>query len=182
MNHKNSFFFIGHFMKKQTNLHSLWDTGLITHRLEDFHSDVSLYYEHIAQVMHDQTLVDNDNNIEQWIKENIEFVCSQIYVDENNATMNASVDFTLGDLYYQRSIPVIEQRLAHGGRRLGALLNLLAKKRPHKKEKLCSGTIALIAVLGAECILAIVAGIIIWHRCKNKSAPAVSYSFSPRKT
>jgi hypothetical protein len=106
-----------------------------------------------------QSPVDNDDNIEQWIKEDIDIVCTQVYRDENNETMNASTSFTLAEAYYQRSISVIEQRLAQGGRRLGALLNQLAKKRPEKssakKEKLSTGTIVLIAVLAAESVLAI---------------------------
>ena len=46
--------------------------------------------------------------------------------------MNASVNFTLGEIYYERSIHIIEQRLAQAGRRLGMLLNQLAKTRVQK--------------------------------------------------
>jgi hypothetical protein len=160
-----------------TNLHSLWDQGLIATRVRrNFQSNNSLYYEYIHELMINQTVVDNDDNIEQWIKENIDIVCKQIYFDEQNETMNSSVRFSLGETYYQRSIPVIEQRLAHGGRRLGALLNSIAKNRlqkpSDKTKKLCSGTIALIAVLAAECLVGIIIGIILWIRFKNKSSKA----------
>jgi hypothetical protein len=86
----------------QTNLHSLWDQGLITIRLQrDFQSNISLYYDYIYELMNNQSLIDNkDDDIEQWIKENIHFVCSQIYLDEQNVTMNSSVNFTLGEIYY----------------------------------------------------------------------------------
>jgi hypothetical protein len=131
----------------QTNLHALWDSGLMTLRLQrDFQSNVSLYYDYLYKLMQNQSLVENDDNIDQWIKEDIYFVCSQVYLDESNATMNSSVNFTLGEIYYQRSIPVVEKRLAQGGRRLGVILNQLAKHRPQrpsdKSDKLCSGTTA----------------------------------------
>lgn len=163
-----------------TNLHSLWDQGLIATRVRrNFQSNNSLYYEYIHELMINQTVVDNDDNIEQWIKENIDIVCKQIYFDEQNETMNSSVRFILGETYYQRSIPVIEQRLAHGGRRLGALLNSIAKNRLQKPsdetKKLCSGTIALIAVLAVECLVGIIIGIILWIRFKNKSSKAYEF-------
>ena len=166
-----------------TNLHSLWDSGMITVRLRrDFHSNTSLYYDHIYELMLNQTSVDNDDNMEQWINENINLVCSQIYVDEHNITMNATTNFILGEIYYQKNILVIEQRLAQGGRRLGALLNKLAKNRPHKSsDKICSGYTVLAAVLGAELIIAIVVGIIIWQRCKDKSSSVISFSFPSRR-
>jgi hypothetical protein len=133
-----------------------------------------------------QSPVDNDDNIEQWIKEDIDIVCTQVYRDENNGTMNASTNFNLGEAYYQRSISVIEQRLAQGGRRLGALLNRLAKKRPEKpsakKEKLCTGTIVLIAVLAAEGVLAIIVGILLLVKSKNKSSGSMSLNTFSEKT
>ena len=150
-----------------TNLHSLWDSGLITVRVRrDFQSDANLYYEHILALMRNQSrVVDNDDSIDQWITENIKFVCSQIYLDENGAVMNASANFTLGNAYYAKNIQVVEQRLAHGGRRLGALLNRLATRRPKPpREPLCSGTIALIAVLAVECVIGIGIGAYFGYR------------------
>ncbi|CAF4977649.1 unnamed protein product, partial [Rotaria socialis] len=68
------------------------------------------------------------------------------------------------EIYYQRNIPIVEQRLVDGGRRLGALLNRLAKTRSQqpsdKKPKLCSGTIALIVILCLEGVLAIIGGVL----------------------
>jgi hypothetical protein len=169
--------------KQDIKLHALWDSGIITVRLHrDFHSNTSLYYDHIHQLMLNQSVLDNDNTIDHWINENIDFVCKLIYIDENNAIMNSSVNFTLGEIYYEKSFPVIEQRLAQGGRRLGVILNELAKKRPKKpSDKLCAGTIALIAVLVVESILAIIIGIVVWIRYKNKPSPPVEYSFTPKK-
>ncbi|UJR14574.1 hypothetical protein I4U23_001570 [Adineta vaga] len=178
----------GHYMGGSylTNLHSLWDSGLLTTRLRrDFHSNTSLYYDYIHKLMLEQTPGKDDNNIDVWIQNNVKVVCSQIYVDEYNNTMNASANFTLGEIYYNRSISVIEQRLAEGGRRLGVILNQLASKRPQKpsdkNNKLGAGTIALIVVLAVECLLAIVVGIILWVRYKKRSASPVSYSLTSPK-
>ena len=172
---------------RQTNLHSLWDSGLIGVRLRrNFHSNTSLYYDYIHQLMLNQSVPDNNNDIDLWINENINFVCTKIYFDDNNAVMNTSAIFNLGEMYYEKSFPILEQRLAQGGRRLGVLLNQLARNRPKKpsdqNDKLCIGTIALIAVLAGEAILAIIIGIIVWMRCKNKSSTLTSFSYSPKAT
>jgi hypothetical protein len=170
-------------MNRTYNLHALWDQGLILTRIQrDFQSSNSLYYEYINKLMSNPTANDNDNNVEQWVQENINIVCGQLYLDEQNAIMNASVKFSLGDIYYNRNIPVIEQRLAHGGRRLGILLNSITKKRLEKRsdetKKLCSGTIALIAVLAAECLVGMIVGIILWIRFKNKSSEVNLFYFT----
>jgi hypothetical protein len=122
----------GRFMNMSNqNLHTLWDSGLIDYRIKkDFFSDQNLYYEYIHQLMMNQSQTSNDNDIEQWIKENLEFVCQEIYFDEKNETMNSSMRFDLDEMYYRRSYPIIEQRLAQGGRRLGALLNRLGQNPP----------------------------------------------------
>lgn len=171
-----------------TNLHSLWDSTMIGTRLQrDFKSNTNIYYEYIYELMQNQSSSENDNDINQWINESLNFVCSQIYLDENNAIMNSSVNFILGDIYYNRSIPVIEQRLAQGGRRLGALLNSIAKnhrgKPAEKDDKICPGTIALIAILAAELVIAIIIGGILWYRYKHQSSSGShSFSYSPERT
>jgi hypothetical protein len=70
------------------------------------------------------TTYDYDN--QQWINENMDFVCQQIYIDDNNYQMNSSMTFNLSEIYYKRNYPIIEQRLIQGGYRLGVLLNRLA--------------------------------------------------------
>jgi hypothetical protein len=158
-------------MNSSTNLHSLWDYVMMDHRIEtDFNSSLSLYYDHIYKIMIDQTSTNNDNDIQQWIKENIDFVCQQIYFDEQNNKMNSSMRFNLNHVYYNRSYSIIDQRLAHGGRRLGALLNRLGENRPRKstKDQLCVTTYVLIAVLSAEFIIVVTLGIFFFIRYKTK--------------
>jgi hypothetical protein len=138
------------------NLHTLWDSTIINLRIQrDFYSNSNLYYEYIYQLMIRQSQKDNDNDILQWINEGINFVCQQVYIDDDNNTMNASIKFDLGEDYYKRSFPIIDQRLADGGRRLGALLNRLGQNRPiaSSKDKLYLRTYILIGVLWIQFIL-----------------------------
>jgi len=140
----------------QTNLHTLWDSEIMNlHIQRDFDSNSNDYYEYIYKLMINQSTTDNDNDIQQWIKEGINFVCQQVYFDDDNNTMNTSIRFNLGEAYYKRSFPIIDQRLAQGGRRLGALLNRLGRNRPiaSSKDKLCLKTYILIAVLCVQFIL-----------------------------
>jgi hypothetical protein len=140
----------------QTNLHSLWDSGMITYRMrQDFFSNTTRYYDHIYKLMLDQSPTENDDDIEQWTKENLKYLCEGIYFDDNNTTMNSTIRFALTGKYYNRNIQIIEQRLAQGGRRLGALLNRLAETRPLKssKDKLCMVTYILAVVVCAGFIL-----------------------------
>jgi hypothetical protein len=112
----------------QTNLHSLWDSGIIDTRIKrDFYSNQNLYYEYIYdQMLHYLPLTTYDYDNQQWINENMDFVCQQIYFDDNNYQMNSSMTFNLSEIYYKRNYPIIEQRLIQGGYRLGVLLNRLA--------------------------------------------------------
>ena len=139
----------------QTTLHSLWDTGIISHRIErDFYSNSSIYYEYIYQLMMNQSPTENDNDVQQWIKESLNFVCQQIYFDDNNKLMNASIRFNLSENYYQRSFPVIDQRLAHGGRRLGILLNRLGQTESITSVISVTTKLSLIAciLIGILCV------------------------------
>ena len=168
-----------------TNLHSLWDSGMITTRLRrDFQSNSTLYYEYIHKLMLEQTPQADDSTIDDWVKDNVNTVCTQIYFDENNHTMNASSNFTLGEAYYKRSISIIERRLAQGGRRLGIMLNRLANKRPTKPadedKKLCTSTIVLSAVLAAVCVVGIVGGVILWIRHKKRTTQSISFNLAPK--
>ncbi|CAF1060225.1 unnamed protein product [Adineta steineri] len=110
-----------------TNLHSLWDSGMIDYRIQqDFNRNSSRYYEFIHGLMVRQFIPPNDDDIQQWISESLNFICQEAYFDDANRTMNASMTFNLTENYFRRVYPIFEQRLAAGGRRLGALLNRLA--------------------------------------------------------
>lgn len=113
-----------------TNLHSLWDTGMITSRLSrDFKSDVNLYYAHLHALMMRQPRVSNDNDFKQWINESLTYVCGRLYFDETDNKMDSSTNFKLSNIYLNRNIVIVEQRLAQAGHRLAVLLNQLAINR-----------------------------------------------------
>ncbi|CAF2657875.1 unnamed protein product [Rotaria sp. Silwood2] len=116
---------------RETNLHSLWDSGLIHVRMSrNFNSNITMYYEYLYDLMRNQTPKIDNGDFNQWIAESVQLVCGQVYIDERNITMNASAVFHLGNVYYEKNIPVIEKRIIQGGQRLGALLNMLAANRP----------------------------------------------------
>ncbi|CAF3691694.1 unnamed protein product [Rotaria sp. Silwood1] len=117
------------FMNTSTNLHSLWDTGILIYRLRNtFQSNISSYYDYLYLKMLNQTLETNYDNFPLWINESLNIVCKQIYFDEMNMTMNSTSKFNLSNVYYERSWPVIEKRLIQAGSRLGALLNQILTK------------------------------------------------------
>jgi hypothetical protein len=158
-------------ISSQTNLHSIWDSGIIKYRIQkDFHSNISSYYEYIYQLMIQQLPTENDNDIQQWIKESLYFLCNQIYLDDNNNKMNDSVKFKLGENYYQRNFRIIDQRLAQGGRRLGALLNRLGQHQPTTSvtDTIHSNIYILIAVVSGVIILDVVVLIFLCVRYRNK--------------
>ena len=129
---------LGFFLNEQnlTNLHTIWDVEIINSHLHlHFQSDLNLYYEHLLSLMLNQTSISNEsyNDYKKWIDESIDYVCQQICLDDSNIKLNISVNFTLGEHYFTRSWPVIDQRLAQGGRRLASLLNRLAENRSLNK-------------------------------------------------
>ena len=161
-----------------------------------------MYFEYLYARMLNETSTNNDTGFTEWIDESIRYVCEQVYLDEMNITMNASSSFHLGNIYYERNIPIIEKRIIQGGRRLGTLLNRLATSRPappstssttttstattttltstdvssSPPEKLHWSTITLIVVLSVEVVIGI--GILAYRRqtTKQKSPTVISYS------
>jgi len=149
----------------QTELHSLWDTGIIDARIKrDFHSNQNLYYDHIYdQMLYNLPLTAYDNDIQQWINEDLNFVCQQIYFDDNNHLMNSSMTFNLNETYYNRSYPIVEQRLIQAGYRLGVLLNRLAQN-PTTEITTSVNTNIIVIVLFGVFVIGIILAIIFFIR------------------
>jgi hypothetical protein len=102
-----------------------------------------------------------------WIKESINYVCQQVYLDEDNIKLNVSRNFTLGENYFNRNWPVIDQRLAQAGRRLASLLNQLDKKR--STTKFSPAIQALITFACIQLGISILAGISVYlYKRQNK--------------
>jgi hypothetical protein len=113
------------------NLHIVWDTAMVTHRLhESFQSDVDRYFDYLYSLMMNQSLSIKDNDakdFKMWMQESADAVCSQVYLNDDNQIFNSS--FNLGQAYFDRSWPLIDQRIAQGGHRLASLLKRLTMER-----------------------------------------------------
>jgi len=152
----------------QTNLHTIWDVEIINVRINrHFQSDVNLYYEYLKTLMFNDSLIPND--YKTWIEESIGYVCNQVYLDDNNMKLNVSVNFTLGENYFNRNWPLIDQRLVQAGHRLALLLNQLVEHR--SSTKLSPAIQALIIVLCIEFIIGIlvVIGVYFYKRHNIKT-------------
>jgi hypothetical protein len=109
--------------------------------------------------MINQSLIINEiyDDYQIWIKENINYVCTQVYLDDNNIKLNVSTNFTLGENYFNKNWPIIDQRLAQAGRRLALLLDHLYQRR--STTKYSPAIQAVITVLSIQLVICILAGI-----------------------
>lgn len=111
-------------MNNTGNLHSLWDTSMLTYRIRtSFESNNNAYYNYLHSKMLNLNLDTEVDNFTKWILESLDVVCKQVYFDEMNNTMNTSGVYRLNRIYYERNWPFVEERLIRAGFRLGALLN-----------------------------------------------------------
>lgn len=99
------------------------------------------------------------NDYKKWIDESVNYVCQQIYLDDNNTRIDASTHFRLGEIYFNRNWPLVDQRLTQGGYRLSVLFNQLYKNRsttklpPDMLALIIGSCIALVIVLVlSECV------------------------------
>ncbi|CAF1066117.1 unnamed protein product, partial [Didymodactylos carnosus] len=94
-----------------------------------------------------------------WIQEDNDLNCNTVYIDEDGNHLNNLTKFHLNNVYFNRVLPIMEQRLIQAGVRLGKMLILIEDYvRTHKyadKTRLCGGTIALIIILVLEGIIAL---------------------------
>jgi hypothetical protein len=119
--------------------------------------------------MFNQSLLINEtqNDFQKWIEESANYVCTQVYFDENNRTINVSFNFTLGEEYFNRNWPLVDQRLAQAGHRLGLLLNELTKHR--SSTKISPEIKTLIIALCIELGIAILAAIALFFYKLHKN-------------
>lgn len=174
--------FSGYFLNgtNQTNLHTIWDEQIINYRLQrHFQSDVHLYFNYLSIMMLNQSIANNETatDYQQWINESIFYVCNEVYFDDDHGKMNASKSFSLGEDYFRRTWPIVDQRLAQGARRLSILLNQLSTHRT--KRKLSPDIEALIIALSTGLTLCLLIGIILHflgrrHRQTEETTPLIS--------
>jgi len=116
---------IGHFYDKKTNLHSVWDSGIIEKRLQtDFSYSPILWQDYIIKNIVPNIGKDKCINCSSlWGEESIVNACDYSYVDaDKNKIQN---DFKLGDSYYKRVINIVEKQIAKASVRLANLLNFI---------------------------------------------------------
>ncbi|CAF3832289.1 unnamed protein product [Rotaria sordida] len=164
---------IGFFFNKtnSTNLRYVWNVEIMNiHINRHFQSDVNLYYEYLKSLMFNQYFLINEtyNDYKKWIDESVSYVCKQVYLDDNNIKLDISRNFVLGEQYFNRNWPLIDQRLVQAGRRLALLLNQLSKNRSSKKLSSEIQTRIIILCIGLAIGIFATLGVYLYKRKNNK--------------
>lgn len=103
------------FFHDRTNLHTVWDSLLIRHAKRPWKEYAERLYTHITPDQRKQWTAKLDPA--EWATESFRLAVSNAYV--------VPTDGELGQAYFDRNLPVVEQRLSMAGIRLGALLNAI---------------------------------------------------------
>jgi hypothetical protein len=109
------------FYGQSTELHAVWDTGIITHYNNQWQS---FSQELQATIKANVTILDTyTKNMDpvDWANESFGFVKSDVYQGVTGTNPD------LSDTYYNHNLPIIKQRLMAAGIRLGTLLNSIFK-------------------------------------------------------
>jgi hypothetical protein len=113
------------FYGTSTNLHKVWDENMIQKWTDDYTSAVSELEDYISN---------NPDQINQylaitdpilWANESFTYVLDTVYNFSDSTSTKKRAEPNLGDVYYDRNLPIVKQRLIAGGVRLGQLLNNL---------------------------------------------------------
>ena len=108
------------FLGKGTNLHSLWDTGLLEHDQKDY-KELAAKYDHptaaqLKKWQSDQPMI--------WAWESYQ-ISSKLYQE-----IDALPSRAIGEEYYQQHIGIVRQRIEQAGIRLAGVLNGIFSKSP----------------------------------------------------
>jgi len=127
----------GKFMGKSTNLHSLWDSGLINVVLDQrFGKNENSFADYLwnringdwkSQVPSWKSCSGSapfEACPDQWADESSLLACDYCYVEADGKTPIQN-GFNLGDDYYQRNIETVMVQLAKAGVRMANVLNNL---------------------------------------------------------
>jgi len=128
----------GHFEGQSTNLHAVWDSGIITRRLnisfagspDKWQSYLltqlkGVWSSKIAGWQQCQTPAPASACATDWAPESVQLACKYSYV-ESDGKRHVPQNFRLADPYYNRNFPVIEEQVAKAGVRLANVLNHVA--------------------------------------------------------
>jgi hypothetical protein len=117
------------FNNKHTELHAVWDSGMIEQRVNtDFNDDYTAWNNYLINTYvspFNETCVESDGMCSEiWGNESTDFACRFSYVKEDGITKIQSGD-SLDVGYYNKNIKIIEIQLAKAGIRLANLLNAI---------------------------------------------------------
>ena len=130
-----------------TNLHSLWDSGMISRRVAvNFSNSYTQWDAHLRNLL-DTTYKteaeawtkcssgdDTNSRLQQyvpcsgeWVQESSTLCCQTVYVDEAGENMVPGTNYTLGDAYYLKNIDLLEMRIVQAGVRMAYVINTVAR-------------------------------------------------------
>jgi len=126
----------GTFEGSSTNLHSVWDTGILTKRMAaNFGANQTTYANYLLnQIRTDwaplaKQWVECESTgspygacSEEWGNESTKLSCEYSYV-EADGTTHITNNFVLGDPYYERNYPIVDMQLAKAGVRMAYVMN-----------------------------------------------------------
>lgn len=157
----------------QVNLHAMWDSLMIERRLEKrFNFSHPRMLENLLAMQKTMPSVykmsDPNNNMgraKEWGHLGARLVCDQVLMVADGHRMVSEApavgkrdapwtDFDLGEMYYLRAMPIVEQQLIFGGMRLAGLLNHM-----WPETRRCLGTLPEPATAGVR-VMGILAGVI----------------------
>jgi len=124
----------GTFLGASTDLHAVWDDGIIQQRLQDYNSDIDTYAAYLVSQLQGPwqskiatwttCVTPGDKTcVEAWGSESAGLACTYAYTDQTGAHITDGFD--LGMPYYNFALPIVEEQLAKGGIRLAYLLNAM---------------------------------------------------------
>lgn len=114
------------FFGKQTELHAVWDTGMIYHYLDPTNGDWYDLYKYMSDDL--KANPDRERRFAAvtspvaWANESIGYVLSTVY-DFDPTALTRSGDVVLGKAYYDKNFPIAVQRMEAAGVRLAGIIN-----------------------------------------------------------
>jgi len=110
-----------YFFNAKTELHAVWDTGII----ENYDSDWSYWSKQLISIINANSslipLYTKDMDPSGWADESFDYVRFNVYNFDDSGFVEAYPN--LGQTYYDDNLPIITERLTAASIRLAALLN-----------------------------------------------------------
>lgn len=105
------------FFGEQTNLHAIWDVGILQHAGITYPASVDLLAKADTEFA--------SRNVLEWMRESLWLARSHAYAGVDGKPVESGD--ALGQAYFERSKPVVIEQLATAGRRLAYLIERLAE-------------------------------------------------------